>query len=252
LAICDKVGEEDPYPERGPYGQEDTFGMKVAIGMLIRSLDPGKNTPRLQYKTTRKLRGHYSNFVHTTPNGMGATFIGDEGGASSITNSPTNSMWFRWFMTGCHRRMGDVWIPDRAITIQEVKACFALLDEDWKVFVKDIQGQRQTCLTAVTLIGGFFAALRRGEEIVWMDLGSMRENWKEAMAYPEAACPCNARRSIQARDRGKAILSTLGTCVGIGNQDWNLVLSNAMGFCQIGSNSGTIVPRGAKDNGKFK
>jgi hypothetical protein len=252
LAICDKVGEEDPYPERGPYGQEDTFGMKVAIGMLVRSLDPGKNTPRLQYETTRKLRGHFSNFVHTTPNGMGATFIGDEGGASTITNSPTNSMWFRRFMTGCHRRMGDVWIPDRAITIQEVKACFALLDEDWKVFGKDIQGQRQTCLTAVTLIGGFFAALR-GEEIVRMDVGSMRENWKEAMGYPEAAhVPVMLAGRFKKEIGEKLFCQPLALVSGSGIEIGTWFYRTLWVFARLGVISGPLFRVGGKDHGKFK
>jgi hypothetical protein len=88
----------------------------------LQSLDEGKNSPRVQFETVRRLRAHLSNFVHATPGGMGAAFIGEEGGVSATTNSPTNSMWFCRFMKGMHKRMGDVWIPDRPLTIVELKA----------------------------------------------------------------------------------------------------------------------------------
>jgi hypothetical protein len=44
-----------------------------------------------------------SNFVHTTPEGLGATFIVDVGKGGTESVSPTNTDWFKWFMRGCHR-----------------------------------------------------------------------------------------------------------------------------------------------------
>ena len=34
-------------PNRGPYPKDDNWGMHVACGILLRSLDPGKNTKKL-------------------------------------------------------------------------------------------------------------------------------------------------------------------------------------------------------------
>jgi hypothetical protein len=62
-----------------------------------------------------------------------------------------------------------------------------ILDEDWNVFGKtnDPQRLKKTGLTACMIIAGFFAALR-GEEIVRIDVGRMREHcWQEAMAYKD-------------------------------------------------------------------
>jgi hypothetical protein len=68
----------------------------------------------------------------------------------------------------------------------ELKVTMEILDEDWNVFVKnnDPQGLKKTGLTACMIIAGFFAALR-GEEIVRIDVGSMRKHWEEAMAYKD-------------------------------------------------------------------
>jgi hypothetical protein len=61
--------------------------------------------------------------------------------------------------------MGDVWIPDRALTIRELLCAQTLLEDNWMVFKDDKEGRLRTALTAVLMINGFAAALR-GEEIV--------------------------------------------------------------------------------------
>jgi hypothetical protein len=143
----------------------DLWGMKFAIGMLLRTRDPGINSSHVQFETVRKMRSHLANFVHTVPGGRGATFMTDGGSGGTVSNSPTNTEWFRRFMKGCHKRMGNVWIPDHALTIKEFTSALTLLEEDWVTFKKDGEGRKETGLTATTLIAGFFAALR-GEEIV--------------------------------------------------------------------------------------
>jgi hypothetical protein len=164
---------------------EDQFGMKTACSMLLRSLDAGKNSDKIQYETMQKLRSHMSNFVHTTPTGLGATLIADDRKGGTVSASPTNSDWFKGFMRGCHRRMGDIWIPDRALTIQELLCAQTLLENDWELFEGDAHGKLKTALTAVSVIGGF-AAVLRGEEIVRMDLGAIRKHWNESMEHPDA------------------------------------------------------------------
>jgi hypothetical protein len=81
--------------------------------------------------------------------------------------------------------MGDVWIPDRALTIRELLCAQTLLEEDWTLFEGDREGRLRTALTSVMMIDGFAAALR-GEEIVRMDLGAVRKHWDEAMEHPDA------------------------------------------------------------------
>lgn len=97
LEIQRKTGDRDnlrSYPVRGPFRVEDSAGMSLAITLLIRSLDRGYNANTIQYETMLKMRGHLSNFSHTCPGGMGDTFIGEEMGSTTVSNSVSNSVWF--------------------------------------------------------------------------------------------------------------------------------------------------------------
>ena len=184
VGLCDNLGlsVDKFYPPRGPYPEADEFGMQLACGMLLRSLSAGKNAATIQFDTMRKLRSHVSNYTHASRDGTGATFVGEDSNANTLSNSATNSPWFRRFMRGCHRRMGDVWLPDRPVTLAELKACLELLEQDWTDMMLDPAGQVQSGLTACVMIAGFFAALR-GEEIVRVDAGAMISHWDESVGY---------------------------------------------------------------------
>jgi hypothetical protein len=170
---------------RGPFPVSDIFGMEIAAHHLIRSLDVGRNASTIQYETMRRLRSHFSNFYHTTPTGVGLSTAGADGSNMFFTNSPTNSYWFKRFMQGSHRRMGDVWIPDRALTIDELLKCLELLEEDWQDYTHDAEAHLQIGLLASALCVGFSGGLR-GEEIPRADLGLIRDNWIEALDHPRA------------------------------------------------------------------
>jgi hypothetical protein len=82
--------------------------------------------------------------------------------------------------------MGNIWIPDRVLTIRELLCCQILLESDWELFEGDVHGRLKTALTVVSLVGGFAAGLR-GEEIVRMDLlGAIQKHWNESMDHPDA------------------------------------------------------------------
>lgn len=91
VKIHREFGVESPYRARGPWDvSDDHLGYRAAIAMVLRSLDPGLYANYIQYETTRKMRSHVSNFEHTTPGGVGAAFVGDEGRVSFLSNG-TNS-----------------------------------------------------------------------------------------------------------------------------------------------------------------
>jgi hypothetical protein len=97
VSNCDAMGIEDLYPV------QDGVGMKTACSLLLRLLDAGKNADTIHYETMQKLRSHMSNFVHTTPGGLGSTFIADDRMGGTMSVSPTNLDWFKPFMRGCHK-----------------------------------------------------------------------------------------------------------------------------------------------------
>ena len=175
---------EDPFPPRGPFAVEDSFGYKVACSLVWRSMSAGRNSTHVQFNSIRKVRAAMSNFVHTTPGGTGLATVGSgEAGGQMFTSSPTNSLWFRRFLLGCHKRMGDVWIPDRAITIDELHASLRILEESWSGSALTENERLEVALTGAMLVVGFTAGLR-GEEIPQVDLGAMFKHWSEGDEHP--------------------------------------------------------------------
>ena len=183
------AGIHDIYPPRGPAGDQDSWGMATAMVMLMRSLDAGKNAPTVQFDTSRGVRTHMSNYWHSCAEGVGAVLLSSDGSIADVTHAPTNSYWFRRFIRGCHRRMGDIWKPNRPLLISELIACLAILEEDWRIYSKlkrpDVNGMLRAARTASMLIAGFFVALR-GEEVCRVDVGSMRKHWQESQDLPGA------------------------------------------------------------------
>jgi hypothetical protein len=161
-------GIEEPmqdYP-RGPFPLKDIFGVGLALTVLQRSFDPGRNSATVQWGTCRKLRSFYSNYVHTTPYGTGLATMTDGKKSTHFTNSPTNSLWFKKFANGFRNRLGQVVLQDQALSIDELLALQAVLDHAWEQAVvsndRTLQFEIATVGAAVTT--GFASALR-GEEL---------------------------------------------------------------------------------------
>ena len=184
--LGETIGLSEPLPNRGPFPIGDYNGLGAACLMLMKTLNEGRNARHIQYETARKVRSTIGNFMHTLPGGTGWSTMGaGDRSAMVFTASPTNSYWYKRFLSGCHRRMGDVWIPDRAVTIEEIHVGLEILEKEWKT---SPQGQRrlEVALSGALVIVGFCAALR-GEEIPQVDVGLIRKYWEEAISYKKAA-----------------------------------------------------------------
>jgi hypothetical protein len=186
VRIAHSRGIPNAHPLRGPYPLDDTFGMKQASCILVRSLDRGKNSKTIQFETMRKMRSHFSNFYHTTPGGYTGTVMGGYGSMAVASSSPTNGLFWRKFMLGCHKRMGDQWFPDRAITIEELLASLSLLKDDWLRWASFPEKRLEISVLATALILAFTGALR-GEEIPRAELKPLKDNWEAAVAH--LSCP---------------------------------------------------------------
>ena len=79
--------------------------------------------------------------------------------------------------------MGDVWIPDRALSLDEMLHMMVILEEDWANKHQDAVGQSETSLLACALLGTFGNGLR-GEELMRTELGEIRQYWEESLAHP--------------------------------------------------------------------
>ena len=168
LKICATFGIDSPVQDvrRGPFPLKDIQGMGVAVTMLHRSLDEGRNSRTVQFDTVRGLRSAYSNFVHTTVYGTGAATLTDGRSKSIFTHCPTFGLWFSRFCQGCHERMGDVRVQDQALSIDEALELQDVLEEAWAraVLDDDPHARFEVASIGVASLGGYAAALR-GEEL---------------------------------------------------------------------------------------
>ena len=115
-------------PQQGPYRIADNWGVHVACAMILSLLDAGQNATHIQYDTVQKLRSFFSNLAHLFLNGKGYNFVSKEGISTRISHLATNCSWFQQFMEGIHWRMGDIWLPNRALSQYELTTCFLILD----------------------------------------------------------------------------------------------------------------------------
>jgi hypothetical protein len=79
--------------------------------------------------------------------------------------------------------MGDIWIPDRAMMIDEVLAVLEVLEDDWNAHQNNLDVLYTTAMTAASLVSGIGAGLR-GEELPQIDLGGLRKYWSEGATHP--------------------------------------------------------------------
>jgi hypothetical protein len=166
---CSKqVDVEEPLQDfqRGPFPLRDQCGAGMAVNLLQRSLDPGRNSATIQFGTCRKMRSFYSNYVHTTPFGTGLASMTDGKRSTHFTASPTNTPWFKQFMDGFHSRLGDVIIQDQALSIDELLAMQEVLEIAWNS--ASTTGDQDTLFEVATIgaavTTGYGSGLR-GEEL---------------------------------------------------------------------------------------
>ena len=74
LADQEALGSElEAMSSRGPYPQANVWGMNIVCGILICSLDKGRNALNILF----------SNVMHTCANGVGPSFVSDNGTSST-------------------------------------------------------------------------------------------------------------------------------------------------------------------------
>ena len=81
--------------------------------------------------------------------------------------------------------MGDVRLPNRAISQYKLTACMDVLELKWVASqdtVVDTFEVKRTATTACIVLAGYFASLL-GEEINCVDLGAMIRYWDEATTH---------------------------------------------------------------------
>jgi len=118
----------------GPFPAEDSFGMGAAVVILQISLNPGKYDKHVQFGTIRKFRSAFSNVYHAPIQGQDATIMAKDTKKLMVTKCPTYGLWFEKFMKGCHKRMGEIVRPDRALSTTILLEILQALNSEWNNF----------------------------------------------------------------------------------------------------------------------
>jgi hypothetical protein len=112
------------------YSKNDTFGMALAMCILIRSLDPGKTEEFIQFLTARTLRSVYSNLYHvSSQHQTGLTVMVQNTTHIWVTMCLSYGYWFERFMGGVHKRMGEEVRSDFVLLVKVLHQILGHLDK---------------------------------------------------------------------------------------------------------------------------
>ena len=184
--ICEqRFGRSYTYlPDMGPFPLKDDWGMGVAMGLLERSLDKGKNSDTIQFSTTRKIRSAYSNCWNSSREILNQSVMAKDTVKIYGTNCPTYTMWFERFMKGLHHRMGDNRKPNTAIGSRLMKAIITRVNLDYLECDGSSIRQRYYARAGLYFLSAFLGALR-GEEVPRMLRKHFIELNKDALSSQE-------------------------------------------------------------------
>jgi hypothetical protein len=220
LQISKNMGLDGPYYHDGPMPDYDYCGYELAIQMVDASRRPGRHSSAYtQFDTVRKYRSAFTSFYRTTPQGnrlvMG--LVNNKGQLQRFVQDPTVTVWFQRFITGCERRMGNVWKPNMAfqtpLLLKVIDAASQHLEESvspsesdrWLVFVT-------YCVVTYTLS-------LRGTEGFYLDLGGLHK-YKDKGSSKHILIPLLGKIKGEHSERCHLMPCTLVTSSGIGVAYW--------------------------------
>jgi hypothetical protein len=188
---------------QGPHPVGDTFRMMTAVVLLDHSLNAGINATTVQFNTIRKTRSAMSNYKRkSAPEIRHAALVGyKKGERLGFTNTSVYSLWFDRFIVGCHVRMGDDTMQDRAFSIELILAIQKLLEEDL-LKCQSMDAMLNVSLHGVFLIAGCCGGLR-GEELPLTSLDATAKYL--SVAEPRSAELANVLLAFRGRVKGEAL-----------------------------------------------
>jgi hypothetical protein len=177
IDISKTLGIDHPFPVMGPFPVHDLFGMSAAVVTLTRSLDVGKYAATVQYGTMRKMRGVFSNAFHASAEGYcSSSVMAKDTRKLMLTECPTYGTFYELFSRGCHKRMGDIIKPDRALSLSVLHHVLGQVEKDWGA--AGLGEKYKYALEAAFYLISYCGALR-GEEVPMTDLNSVFKHWEE-------------------------------------------------------------------------
>jgi hypothetical protein len=180
IAISAMVGLTPPYPPPGPLPSFDHCGYGIAIQMLIKSRQPGKyHSCHQEWETIRKMRTAYTNQVRSSKAANESALSMSDGEGKNyqrLSDDPCASLWFLKFLTGCKRRMGQDWRPDRAITAQLMQHILSRVEMRLSnLGGEEHKAERERLIFAGTYFAISYVLSLRGPEGLLLELEGCRK-----------------------------------------------------------------------------
>jgi hypothetical protein len=148
-------------PPRGPFPAHHDFGMRMAIGVLEKSLTAGRHEATTKFSNVRKITSLHTNMYKSSALGAGTLILRAEKKRLYSTQSPHESDFFTMFMTGLRTRVGERRKQDAAISIALMVEIQRRLELDWNKALEgdDLVAMREVAEHAVYFLFCFCGAL---------------------------------------------------------------------------------------------
>jgi hypothetical protein len=154
-----KCGLPSNTPPMGPWPLADSVGMKAAIAVLDRLLDKGVHEDNVQWNTFRKQVSTVTNISQASVGGL-ENYVGAyERRRMWISNAVSHQFWFSRFMTGIHKRVGQIRKADKEMSIEVLHAVDHILEDQWTGAGSESKKKRIAEM-GVWFVGGFCTGLR--------------------------------------------------------------------------------------------
>jgi len=207
-------------PDLGPFPLEDSVGMKLAMAMVLKSLDPGINAATVQFDTVRQFRSAFSNAYGAGPLQLQVSLFSSAHKKMHGTSSPSDSEWFARFSLGMEKRLGRQLRQDLGLSIGVMLEVQRDLESRWTTSGSG-QERRLVAELAVIFIVVYCWGLR-GEEIFLISLGALRKVWdpSQSHATPHVMLGLVGRRKRLIGSRTFLLPSVVETASGLQPGIW--------------------------------
>jgi len=172
------VGLDSPFKFTDRLPEFDHCGYEVAIAMLIYSRKPGKyHRTHVQFDTIRHLRSTFSNFIRASPQSNNTTTsLGDfKGNYQRLVTDACGSLFFKRFMEGLKKRMGQDWRPNIALSTKLIIELLTKTEE--RISEAEEDEVKHDWMVFSTYITISYVISLRGPEGFLLDLDGLNRHW---------------------------------------------------------------------------
>ena len=176
VELAGLMGLEGPFEELQEYDLEDHCGYQVAATTLLQSRRPGRHDSLYtQFQTIRKQRTTFGNQVRAASqsNASSLVLLDEKGGYRRLVKDKCGSLWFNRFVAGMANRMGQIWRPNKALSVDQMVELARMADARVLGATDDDEKNQWSSFLTYAVVS--YVLSLRGNEGFMMDIDSM---WK--------------------------------------------------------------------------